>query len=152
MAILSKEVSIACLLMAAHTIAAGFDRAESNRPLKVSPGESIAAAIQTAHAQGNFKNRFVLEAELAGSETAFGVNVREAVPAVTSKTTTSIGNGGSRYVNGKDVATVLVSDKEGVLAFIAIEEGGKVNGIVKKGKDKGVKFTQKGNGEKVRFL
>lgn len=151
MAILSKEISFACLMMAAHTIAAGFDRAETKPRVKVLPDESIAEVIQTAHSQGNFKNRFVLEAELAGSETTFDVNVREAVPAVTSKTTTSIGNGESRRVNGNDVATVLVSDEEGVLALIAVDEGGKVNGFVKKGKSKGFKFTLKRKGEKVRF-
>jgi hypothetical protein len=152
MIVLFREVSFACLLMAAHKIAAAFERAETkSRRLKVSPSESIATAIQTAHAQGNFKNRFVLEAELAGAETVFDVNVREAESAVTSKTTTSIGNGESRYVNEKDVATVLVSDEADVLAFITVEEGGKVNGIVQKGNDMGVKFTQKGKGEKVRF-
>ena len=49
------------------------------------------------------------------------------------------------------MATVLVSDEADVLAFITVEEGGKVNGIVKKGNDKGVKLTQKGQGGKVRF-
>ena len=54
-------------------------------------------------------------------------------------------------MNGKDVATILVSNKVSVLAFITVEEGGKANGIVKKGNDKGVKLTQNGQGEKVRF-
>ena len=150
--ILPKEVSFACLLLGAHTIVAAFERAETkSRLLKVSPSEFIATAVQTAHAEGNFKPRFTLEAELAGADTIFDVKVREAVPAVTSKTTTSVGNGESRHVDGKDVAIILVSDEAGVLAFISVEEGGKVNGFVRKGIDKGVKFTQKGQGGKVRF-
>ncbi len=54
-------------------------------------------------------------------------------------------------MNWKDVVTILVSNKAGVLAFISIKGGGKLNGIVQKGNDKGIKFTQKGKGEKVRF-
>jgi hypothetical protein len=52
-------------------------------------------------------------------------------------------------VNGKNVATILVSEEKDVIAFITVEEGGRVNGVVKKGKDKGVKFTQNGQGGKV---
>jgi hypothetical protein len=159
---LGHVVFLACLLLAANTeVSASKLRGQTeSRRLKVSPVESIATAVWNAHAEGNFKPRFTLEAEFASAKTVFDVNVREAVfdvsvreavSAVTSKTTTSIGNGNSRFVNGKDVATVLVSDEANVLAFITVEESGKVNGIVKKGNDKGVKVTQKGQGDKVRF-
>jgi hypothetical protein len=94
MTVLFREVSFACLLMATHKIAAAFERAKTkSRCLKVSPSESIVAAIQTAHAQGNFKNCFVLKAELAGTETVLDKKVHKAELTVTSKTTTSIGNG-----------------------------------------------------------
>ncbi len=150
---LFREVFFACLLLAAHTNASAskLRHQTESRRLKVSPSESIATAVWDAHAEGNFKPRFTLEAEFASDKTVFDVTVREAVMAVTSKTTSSIGNGNSRYVNGKEVATVLVSDEADVLAFITVEEGGKVNGIVKKGNDKGIKLTQKGQGGKVRF-
>jgi hypothetical protein len=143
---LFREVFFACLLLAAHTNASAskLRHQTESRRLKVSPSESIATAVWDAHAEGNFKPRFTLEAEFASDKTVFDVNVREAVTAVTSKTTSSIGNGNSRYVNGKEVATVLVSDEADVLAFITVEEGGK-------GNDKGVKLTQKGQGGKVRF-
>ena len=148
-----REVFLACLLLGANmkVSASKLHGQTESRRLKVSPSESIATAVWNAHAEGNFKPRFTLGAEYASAKTVFGVNVREAVSAVTSKTTTSVGNGKSRYVNGKDVATILVSNKASVLAFITVEEGGKANGIVKKGNDKGVKLTQNGQGEKVRF-
>jgi hypothetical protein len=153
MAILSKQVSLAFPLLAALTAATAFERPESEaRRFKVWSTESIAEAVQTAHAQGNFKPRFTLEAELSDAKTVFSVNVREAEPAVTSKTATSIGSGESRYVDGKDVASILVSDEADVLALIAVEDGGKVKGIVEKGNDKAIKITQKGRGEKVRFM
>ena len=148
MTIISKGMSFACLLLVGRTTTAAFERAEPRR-LKVKPSESIAAAVQATHAQGNSKARFVLQAEKPGDETGFEVKVREAEPAVTAKTTTSIGNGQSRHVNGKNVATILVSEEKDVIAFITVEEGGRVNGVVKKGKDKGVKFTQNGQGGKV---
>jgi hypothetical protein len=151
MTVLSKGIPFACLLLVGRTTTA-FERAEAqSRRLKVSPSESVAAVVQAAHAQGNFKAQFALQAERPGDETDFEVNFREAEPAVTSKTTTSIRNGESRSVNGKDVATILVSDEKDALAFIAVEEGGKVNGIVKKGNDKGVNFTHNGRGRKVSF-
>ena len=85
--------------------------------------------------------------------TEYEVHVREAVPAVTSKTTISIQDSESSYVNEDDMATILVSDDEdGVLAFIAVEKkGGNVNGIVHKGNGEKMKFTQRGGGGKVRF-
>jgi hypothetical protein len=150
MAILSKGVSFAYLLLVGHTTTAAFERAEAqSHCLKVSPRESIAAVVQAAHAKGNFKPCFTLQAKLAGSETNFEVNVCKTEPAVTSKTTTSIRNGESRYVTGKDMATILVSEENDTLAFITMEEGGKVNGIVQKGNNNGVEFTQNGQGGKV---
>ena len=73
------------------------------------------------------------------------VHVREATPAITSTTTYSINNGnndGSRQgrlvhtVNEKEIATMLVSDMEGILAFIAVEDNNKegtTHGIIKLG-------------------
>jgi hypothetical protein len=52
-------------------------------------------------------------------------------------------------VNGRDVATLLIADQVGAFGVIAVEEGGRVNGIIKKGKDKAVQFTQNGEGGKV---
>jgi hypothetical protein len=79
------------------------------------------------------------------------VRVREAVPAVTSQTTTSIQDGKSNYVNEEDVATMLVSDEADTLALISVEKkGGNVNGIVQKNGEK-MKFAQRGGGGKVRL-
>ncbi len=79
------------------------------------------------------------------------VRVREAVPAVTSMTTISTQNGMSIPVNEIDVATMLVSDENGVIALISVDKkGGKVDGIVQKNGEN-MKFTQRGGGGKVRF-
>ncbi len=146
MTVLFKGISFACLLLVGRTTTA-FERAEAqSRHLKVSPSKSVAAVVQAAHAQSNFKAQFPLQAERPSDETNFEVNVREAEPAITSNTTTIIGNGESRRMNEKDVATILVSAEKGAQAFIAVEEGGEVNGIVKKGNDMGIKFTQNGLG------
>ncbi len=95
-----------------------------------------------------YSPKFTLLAKVAGTKTDFEVNVREAVPAITSKTTTSIGNGESCYVKGRDGVTILVSDQPDALAFITVKENGRVNGIVQKDREK-VKFTQSGRGKKV---
>jgi hypothetical protein len=118
----------------------------------ITPGQSIAAEIQNAHASGDFKPQFSLYAERVGSEQPFMVHVREAEPAVTSMTTVSIQDGASSHVNETDVAAMLVSDEVGVVALIAVDKkGGKVNGIVQKD-GASIKFTQKGGGGgKVRF-
>ena len=90
------------------------------------------------------------------------VHVREATPAITSTTTYSINNGnndGSRQgrlvhtVNEKEIATMLVSDMEGILAFIAVEDNNKegtTHGIIKLGAGggTGIHFEQK-DGQKV---
>ena len=116
------------------------------------PDQSIAAKIQDVHASGDFKPRFTLNAERADSnKTNYMVRVREAVPAVTSMTTMSIQNSTSVPVNEDDVATILVSDEDGVIALISVhKKGGKVDGIVQTNGEK-MKFTQKGGGGKVRF-
>ena len=76
------------------------------------PSESISAKINNERVRGNFKPRYRLYAERADSNKAeYTVRVREAVPAVTSQTTTSIQDGKSNYVNQDDVATMLVSGK-----------------------------------------
>ena len=139
--------SLRLALFSPATAAAVGAQTESRR-LNVSAEKSIAAEVQNAHAQVISDPKFTLHAEVAGTETDFEVNVREAVPAVTSETTTSVGNGKSRYVEGRDVATILVSDQPDALAFITVEENGRVNGIVQKDGDK-VKFTQSGRGQKV---
>jgi beta-lactamase class A len=118
----------------------------------VLPGQSIAAKIQDAHASGNFKPRLTLNAERADSNrTNYVVRVREATPAVTSMTTVSIQNGTSIPVNEDDVATMLVSNEDGVIALISVDKkGGKVDGFVQKNGEN-TKFTQRGGGGKVRF-
>ena len=118
----------------------------------VLPGQSIAAKIQDAHASGDHKPQFTLNAERAESNrTNYMVRVREAVPAVTSMTTISTQNGTSRFVNEVDVATMLVSNEDGVFALISVDKkGGKVDGIVQKNGEN-MKFTQRGGGGKVRF-
>ena len=139
------------MLLATHiTTTAAVARAQTeSRRLIVLPEQSIAAEVQNAQAQGISRPKFTLHAEVAGAETDFKVNVREAVPAVTSQTTTSIGNGKGRHVNGRLVATLLFADQAGAFGVISVEEGGKVNGIIKNGKEKAVQFTQNGEGGKV---
>jgi hypothetical protein len=66
----------------------------------------------------------------------------------------SVKGGKAHYVDSANIATMLVSDEDGVMALLSVDkQDGKVNGIVKKGKS-GVakKFTQKSSrrGEKVR--
>ncbi len=139
--------SLLLALFSPATAAAVGAQTESCR-LNVLAEKSIAAEVQNAHAQGISNPKFTLHAKVAGTETDFEVNVREAVPAVTSETTTSVGNGESRYVEGRDVETILVSDQPDALAFITIKENGRVNSIVQKDGRK-VKFTQSGRGQKV---
>jgi hypothetical protein len=116
----------------------------------ITPGQSIAAKVQDAHASGDFKPQFSLYTKRGGSEQPFMVHVREAEPAVTSMTTVSILDGASSHVNETHVATMLVSDEVGVVALVAVKKkGGKVNGIVQKDRVS-IKLTQKGGG-KVRF-
>ena len=130
--------------------------ATTDRRLNVLPSQSIATEIQTAHAAGNLKPRFTLHAaeesannniftstSTTGTDLLFEVHVREAEPAITSKTTTSVKGGKAHYVDFNDVATMLVSDEVGVMALLSVDKkDGKVNGIVKKGKSV-KKFTQK---------
>ena len=114
----------------------------------LTPGQSIAAKIQDAHASGDFRPRFTLNAERADSDkTNYMVRVREAVPAVTSMTTMSIQNGTSIHpVSEDDVATMLVSDEYGVIALISVDKkGGKADGIVQKNGEN-MKFMQRGDG------
>jgi hypothetical protein len=151
MTFISRGFSVACMLLATHsTSTAAVARAQTeSRRLNIFLEQSIAAEVQNAHAQGISRPKFTLHAKVAGAETDFEVNVREAVPAVTSQTTTSIGNGENLYVNGRDVATLLIADQVGAFGVISVEEGGRVNGIIKKGNEKAVQFTQNGEGGKV---
>jgi hypothetical protein len=143
--------------------------APTDRRLNVLPSQSIATEIETAHAAGNLKPRFTLHAadessppaannnnifastNTTGTDLLFEVHVREAEPAITSKTTTSVKGGMAHYVDSANVATMLVSDEVGVMALLSVDKkDGKVNGIVTKGK-RAKKFTQKSRrGEKVR--
>ena len=118
----------------------------------VLPGQSIAAKIQDAHASGDFRPRFTLNAERADSNrTNYMVRVREAMPAVTSMTTISTQNSTSIPVNEEDVATMLVGDEDGVIALISVDKKvGKVDGIIQRNGEN-MKFTQRGGGGKVRF-
>jgi hypothetical protein len=118
----------------------------------VTPGQSIATKIQDAHASGDFKPRFTLNAERADfNRTNYMVRVREAVPAVTSMTTISTQNGTSIPVNEDDVATMLVGDEDGVFALISVDKKvGKVDGIIQRNGEN-MKFRQRGGGGKVRF-
>ncbi len=118
----------------------------------VLPGQSIAVTIQDAHASGDLKPHFTLNAERADfNRTNYMVRVREAVPAVTSMTTTSIENGTSIPVSEINVATMLVSDEDGVIALISVDKKwGKVNGIVQKNGEN-IKIMQRGGGGKARL-
>jgi hypothetical protein len=101
----------------------------------------------------------------------YEVRVREAIPAVTSSTTTSADGIyiGEQRVDGGTVATILVGDEPGIVALLAVDYtassgGGTVSGIVRRDGDYhggggsgdgavggGVRFTQDGGeGEKVR--
>ena len=163
----------ACLLLAAQSTSATTTGKHADAPapprrLNVLPEQSIATEIQTAHAMGIAKPRLTLHTEEQASNMTslmnifasssntqkndFEVHVREAVPAVTSMTTTSVQGGESRSVNENDVATMLVSDEPGVFALISVEKtGGKVNGIVKKRGMKDVQLMQDGQGGKVSY-
>ncbi len=117
------------------------------------PDRSAAAGIRNARASGDLPPRFNLSVELVGlSETeCCELRVREAVPAVTSATTTSVGGGESRYVNDDDVDTILVSDDPGVFALIAVDKrGGRARGIVRKDGES-IEFAQDGDGGGVSF-
>ena len=171
-----SSLAVASLLLLAaflpHTV---ITVAATDRRLLVLPSQSIATEIQTAHAAGNLKPRFTLHAAdksfpppataannnifsaststTIGTELVFEVHVREAEPAITSKTTISVKGGKAHYVDSANIATMLVSDEDGVMALLSVDkQDGKVNGIVKEGTS-GVakKFTQKSNrrGEKV---
>jgi hypothetical protein len=171
MAISSLAVASLHLLAAflPHTV---ITVAATDRRLNVLPSQSIATEIEMAHAAGNLKPRFTLHAadessppsannnnifastNTTGTDVLFEVHVREAEPAITSKTTISVKGGKAHYVDSANIATMLVSDEDGVMALLSVDkQDGKVNGIVKKGKS-GVakKFTQKSSrrGEKVR--
>ncbi len=112
----------------------------------ITPGQSIAAKIQNAHASGDFNPRFSLYAEHVGSKQPFMARICKAKQAITSMTTVSIQDSASIHVNKTNVATMLVSDEVGILAFIAIDKkGGKVNGIVQRDREN-IKVTQKGGG------
>ena len=138
------------------------------RRLQVSIDESISTRIQSAHDAGNAKPRLTLQAKRImpalmsnqassnttqhfAEETAeiFEVQVIQAENAVTSLTTTSImGVGMAGHVNENEIATMLVSDEDGVLALIAVDaNGGNVNGIiVPEGVESNVQLTQDGQG------
>ena len=145
------------LLTASFTITAVANEPHALRRLTAE--QSIAAEIQIAHKIGDLQPRFTLQAQLIESsniftiaEVDFEVNVRVAVPAITSKTTLSIQNGTISYVNSNDVATMLVSNEDDVIALIAVEKkGGQVDGIVQKKNGKKMKFRQNSDGGKVRF-
>jgi hypothetical protein len=161
------SLTIASILLLSYcpvTFTAATDSSQSSvRRLNVLPSQSIATEIETAHAAGNLKPYFTLHAEelvkysptssnitSAGTE-LFEVHVREAEPAVTSKTVTRVKGGKSQYVNSDNVATMLVSDEVGVVAMISVDKKeGKVNGIVQKGESV-KKLTQNRRG-KVRLL
>jgi hypothetical protein len=169
-----SSLAVASLLLLAaflpHTV---ITVAATDRRLLVLPSQSIATEIQTAHAAGNLKPRFTLHAadksfpppataannnifastsNTTGTDVLFEVRVREAEPAITSKTTISVKGGKAHYVDSANIATMLVSDEDGVMALLSVDkQDGKVNGIIKKG-NSGVtkKFTQN-RGEKVRL-
>ena len=174
MKVFSCRFFTACLLLATQTAGANtigeHDDAHVPRRLSVSPEQSIATEIETAHAMGIAKPRLTLHADtlkmsnttsttniFASSATTqkdvFEVHVREAEPAITSMTTTSVQGGVSRSVNVNQVVTMLVSDDPGVFALISVEQTGRtVNGIVKKSGLKDIQFTQDGQGGKVSSM
>jgi hypothetical protein len=84
---LTSSVAILLLGISVPSAIAAIERV-------VLPGQSIAAKIQDAHASGDFKPQFTLNAERAdANKTNYMVRVREAVPTVTSMTTISTQNG-----------------------------------------------------------
>ncbi|KAL3761984.1 hypothetical protein ACHAW5_006490 [Stephanodiscus triporus] len=136
---------VASLLLAASSSTTAADK---NNVIPVD--ESIAARIEKAHTARVIIPRFILQAQRSGSEANYQVQVREAMPAVTSTTTTSVRGGNSRYVDEDDIATMLVSDEPDVFALIAVEKNGgkKANGIVQRDAEK-IKITQNGSGAKT---
>jgi hypothetical protein len=50
------------------------------------------------------------------------VHVREAEPAITSKTTISVKGGKAHYVDSANIDTMLVSDEDGVLALLSVDK------------------------------
>ena len=139
-------VCVASLLLAASS--STTTAAKNNVIL---PAESIAARIEKAHATDDMKPQFSLRAQRPGSETSYQVQVRKAMPAVTSTTTTSVHSGKSSYVDEEDIAMMLVSDESDAMVLIAVEKtGGKANGIVQRDSEK-IKITQNGPGTKVSF-
>ena len=115
-----------------------------------SPPPATAAANNNIFSTGTSTSTST--STTAGTDSSlFEVHVREAEPAITSKTTTSVKGGKAHYVDSANVATMLVSDEVNVLALLSVDKNnGKVNGIVKKGK-RAKKFTQNSRrGGKVR--
>ena len=145
----STSVTFAGLLLAVSSPATtAAINAQPHRRINVAPGQSIADEVRNAHAKGILLPEFTLRAENAGSETIYEVEVREAQPAVTSKTTVSFQGGESKHVDEDALDTLLVSNTDGTVALIAVEKkGGKVDGIIVRGEES-VKFTQSG-GQKV---
>ena len=133
---------IAVQLLLATSLLTTTTAVDVIRRSTVAPRKSNTAAIQNAHDDG-IQPRFNLFAKLAGSTTEYEVHVRKAVPAVTSETKISFQGGKSNTVNEDNVATMLVGDKPGIIALIAVEKkGGKVNGIIQKKDGKKMKFKQ----------
>ena len=145
----STSVTFAGLLLAVSSPATtAAINAQPHRRINVAPGQSIADEVRNAHADGILLPKFTLRAEKAGSETIYEVEVREAQPAVTSRTTVSFQGGESKHVDEDALDTLLVSNTDGTVALIAVEKkGGKVDGIIVRGEES-VKFTQSG-GQKV---
>ena len=71
-----------------------------SRHLNVLAEQFIAAEVQNVHTQSISKPKVTLHVEVAGTKTNFEVHISEAVLAITSKTTTSVGDGTSHYVKG----------------------------------------------------
>lgn len=145
------------LVVSFRTATADVEHSPLSRRLSISSDQFIVMEIQSAHEEGDLNPHLTLHAESVGSLAVnntndFEVHVREAVPAVSSETTLSIEGGRrSQSVNPENVAIMLVSDEPGVLALISVDKtGGTTNGIVKKGKEKSVKFRQNGLRGKVR--
>ena len=156
------------VLIAGVVLVTGEDTASiaSARHLNIFSGESIASEVKKSGYSSSNKYTLHAKEHVSGDSSSseaegvdFIIDVRQATPAVTSMTTTSVNGVETQSVHDADIATILVSDDEemndGTFALIAVEKqgNGRVNGIIHKsgGRGKGdIKmFQERGQGQQV---
>lgn len=127
----SLRISTLLLLLAlgSHGAAAAAQR---GRRRLVAPGQSIADAVRNAHASGEFKGQFTVQAGKAGTDETEEFEVREATAAVDGFTSLS-GEGGKGQGKGKvdvkKLSTLLVGDGPGLTILAVDTAGGGTRGI-----------------------